>query len=682
MTSDEDSSVVGSEVGGETTPEDEPCQLNDEAAIDIIPEEDESTYESPLDMKLGNYICKFVTNIPLTSNNNDASNPRTYFDLGLRHFFAYHHEEAYKCFLACLTLSPDCAFAHGMVALCHCPNYNFKGDAYYESTDHPEEERTVLAEAGVNGGGDISIMRRLYPSQQVAAKHALLAIEKIEELKRRHKGPPRKRKGSHVKAVTEQNSQMISDIETQILSAIRILTCHPGINPKLAEHTVGRPYADALRKVHKRFPGDAEVASFFAESLMVLNAWNLYEYPTGRPLSQDVEEIQSVLEEALVLNPTHAGICHMYVHLCEMSNHPEKALPACEALRGDFADAGHLIHMPTHIDVLVGDYESCVEYNYSAILADEKIMRTSPDTAGTESFYFGYIVHNFHMLVYGAILGGMESIAREKAQELNFYLHEDLFVENPDLTAYLESYAALDIHTMVRFGRWKEILSVPFPRYPLLMLFRSASLHYARGLALANTGEIEMAITEANLLDDLRLNPSAEMRILHNNSVSDLLAVDAPMLRGEIAYFSGKYDIAFDLLRQAVALQDNLNYDEPWGKMIPNRHPLGGLLWEQGHYEEGEQVFREDLTFHPKNPWGLVGLIGCLNGRLDARQGGCCSKKKDYSPSEVIISGQQREDILLEVQKLSHLLAEQRKSKWADYDISAPCVCCTKKLDG
>jgi len=667
-------------VDGQTTPVDESCHSYNESAVVVVPE-DESTYESPLEMKLGDYICKFVTNIPPSSNNNDASNPRTYFDLGLRHFFAYHHEEAYKCFLACLTLAPNCAFAHGMVALCHCPNYNFKGDAYYESTDHPEEEQTVLAEAGINGGEDIAIMRRLYPSQQVAAKHALLAIEKIEELKMRKL--PRKRKGSIPGAggEMEQNSQMISDVETQILSAIRTLTCHPGIHPQLVEETVGRPYADALRKIHGRFPEDAEVSCFFAESLMVLNAWNLYEYPTGRPLSRDVEEIQTVLEEALLLHPKHAGICHLYVHLCEMSIHPEKALPACEALRAHYPDAGHLIHMPTHIDVLVGDYESCVEYNCSAILADERIMRTSPDTAGTESFYFGYIVHGFHMLVYGAILGGMESIAMEKAQELNKYLHEDLFVENHDLSAYLESYTALDIHIMVRFGRWKEILQIPFPRYPLLMLFRSASLHHARGLALANTGEIQMAITEANLLDDLRLNPSAEMRILHNNRVSDLLAVDAPMLRGEIAYFSGKYEEAFTLLRKAVAQQDGLNYDEPWGKMMPIRHPLGGLLCEQGHYEEAEQVFREDLKFHPRNPWGLVGLIGCLNGRLNVGQGGCCSRKNDCAQDEGAIVGQEREDILLEVQTLSALLAVQRKSRWADYDISAPCVCCTKILN-
>ena len=336
--------------------------------------------------------------------------------------------------------------------------------------------------------------------------------------------------------------------------------------------------------------------------------------------------------------------------------------------------------MPTHIDVLVGDYESCVRFNFSAILADEKIMRISPDTAGTESFYFGYIVHNFHMLVYGAILGGMESVAMEMSHKLNCYLYEGLFMENPDLTAYLESYSALDIHVMVRFGRWEEILQTPFPRYPLLMLFRSASLHFARGLAFANKGKIEMAITEANLFEDLQLNESAEMRILHNNTVSDLLAVDAPMLRGEIAYFSGNYEEAFSLLRRAVALQDGLNYDEPWGKMQPIRHALGGLLCEQRQYEEAEQVFRVDLKYHPANPWSLVGLIACLNGRLKIGQKSCCSETESSCSSnreQSAVEGQERDEMMLEVKKLQVMLEKQQESMWVDFDISVPCLCCT-----
>ena len=282
--------------------------------------------DGPLAINLGSYTCRFVTNIPPTSNNSDPSNPRTYFDLGLRHFFAYQHEDAYKCFLACLTLAPDCAFAHGMVALCHCPNYNFKGEAYYESTNHPDEEEEILEEAGEE---DVRVMRRLYPSQQVAARHALFAIEKVEELKARHR-QGRKRKVDGGEMI---EGELISDVEVQLLSAIRTLTNRPGLEPAHATTLLGRSYANALRKVHALFPHDAEVAYFFAESLMVLNAWNLYEYPTGKPLSDDVDEIKEVLEKALAMHPDHAGICHLYVHLCEMSEWPERALGACRALR-------------------------------------------------------------------------------------------------------------------------------------------------------------------------------------------------------------------------------------------------------------------------------------------------------------------------------------------------------------
>lgn len=237
---------------------------------------------------------------------------------------------------------------------------------------------------------------------------------------------------------------------------------------------------------------------------------------------------------------------------------------------------------------------------------------------------------------------------------------------------------------MVRFGRWKEILQLPFPRYPLLMLFRSASLHFARGLAFANTGKPELAITEANLFDDLRLNPSAGVRILHNNTVHDLLAVDAPMLRGEIAYFSGNREEAFSLLRKAVSLQDGLNFDEPWGKMQPIRHALGGLLCKHGHYDEAEQVFRADLKFHPSNPWGLVGLIACLQGRLKIGQSSCCKQQQQACTSNVPTAKPNaspvadRENVLSEVEQLEDLLTEQRKSGWADFEISVPCLCCVE----
>ena len=574
---------------------------------------------------------------------------------------SYQHEMASKCFLACLQYTPDCALAHGLVALCHSPNYNFKGEAYYESTNHAQDalQHDLLC---------------IFPSQQVAERHSKLGVEKVEELRRKHrqrkgnskKGKSNKRK--QTKSTPESSSDdspkptLISDAETQLLSAIRVLTCVPGVDAGLSEETVGRPYADAVRKVYEKHEDDPEVVYCLAESLMVLNAWQLYEYPSGKPLSPDVLEVQDILARALRSHPNHAGLCHLYVHLCEMSARPELALTACGPLRGDFPDAGHLIHMPTHIDVLVGDYESCVRYNCHAIEADRRAMECSPATAGKESFYFGYIVHDYHMACYGAILGGMEKKAMDLAEEMNTIVNEEMFAEFPDLASYLETYSALEIHIMIRFGRWKELLEVKPPKDKRLMLYRAASIYFAHGLAHAVLGDVVQAKKEADRFDSLRKDPNAEFRILHNNNVKDLLAVDAVMMRGEIAYREGKYDNAFALLRKAVQLQDDLNYDEPWGKMQPIRHALGGLLLEQGLIDEATEVFREDLRLHPKNPWALVGLIDCLK---KGSGGQCCS-----SDDKGVLQS--------EISQLEETLRLQRRAEWVDFNVEVACECCQR----
>jgi tetratricopeptide (TPR) repeat protein len=253
----------------------------------------------------------------------------------------------------------------------------------------------------------------------------------------------------------------------------------------------------------------------------------------------------------------------------------------------------------------------------------------------------------------------MEKKAMQIANELNGIVNEEMFNEFPDLVAYLESYSALEVHAMIRFGLWKELLELESPKNSKLMLFRAASIKFARALAYAATGNVAEARKEADHFDSLRGSPDAKMRILHNNTLADLFAVDSIMVRGEISYREGKYEEAFGLLRKAVVMQDDLNYDEPWGKMQPIRHALGGLLLEQGVVGEATEVFREDLKYHPRNPWALVGLIRCLKRSGDES---CCSS-----------SGK---DTVDEIAELEEQLRVQRQSEWADHDVVVSCACC------
>jgi len=267
--------------------------------------------DGPNAVDLGGYVRADVTNV-------DHPTGRAYFDLGVRLMHSYQHEKAFHCFLACLEKSPYCVLAHGFVALCHSPNYNFKGDAYYESAHHPND--ALLPD-----------LYCVFPSQQVADRHSKAAIDKIEYIRKLHrkskggggggggkgkkkgKGKGRGNKGNNNNGHCNDNDkaegespngdtenakefppQMVSDLETKLLMAIRTLCCQPGLDPGLSEEMVGRPYANDMRKAYEKYPDDPDVAYCFAESLMVLNAWQLFEFPTGKPVSPDVTECAEV----------------------------------------------------------------------------------------------------------------------------------------------------------------------------------------------------------------------------------------------------------------------------------------------------------------------------------------------------------------------------------------------------
>ena len=93
----------------------------------------------------------------------------------------------------------------------------------------------------------------------------------------------------------------------------------------------------------------------------------------GQPAAE-TPEILEVLESGLEQWPDHPALCHLYIHAIEASPNPEKALPAANRLRGAMPGAGHLIHMPSHIDVLVGDYASVIDTNRLAIEADKVFL--------------------------------------------------------------------------------------------------------------------------------------------------------------------------------------------------------------------------------------------------------------------------------------------------------------------
>ncbi|MEM9756142.1 MAG: hypothetical protein AAF914_09120, partial [Pseudomonadota bacterium] len=375
------------------------------------------------------------------------------------------------------------------------------------------------------------------------------------------------------------------------------------------------------------FPDNREIRAVTVEAMMQRSPWAMWDLETGQPAEgADTLACQRLLEDAFATDPEawrHPGLLHLYVHLMEMSPTPERALPHGDVLRTLVPDAGHLVHMPTHIDVQVGAYHDVVHWNQRAVEADLKFY----DREGAFNLYTGYRQHDYHFVAYGAMFLGQCQPARDAVRGIADTTPEEMLrIESPPMADYFESYTAFEPHILVRFGLWEECLALTLPEDQVLYATGTANVLYAKGVALAALGRAaEARVMQTTFRAAVDAVP--ETRWLHTNLVRDILAVADAMLEGEILYREGAFDAAFTELRRAVALEDALAYDEPWGWMQPVRHALGALLFERGRLDEAEAVFREDLglggvtlpraRIHPDNIWALRGLYDCLTARGD-----------------------------------------------------------------
>ena len=255
---------------------------------------------------------------------------------------------------------------------------------------------------------------------------------------------------------------------------------------------------------------------------------------------------------------------------------------------GWFAMAVTWVHMPTHIDVLLGDYERVIAENERAITADERYAVH----AGRVNFYALYRAHDHHFRIYGAMFAGRRATALAAADALAASLPEELLrVDTPPMADWLESFVPMRVHVLVRFGLWAEIIAEPLPADPELFCVTTALTHYAKGVALAACARVEESERERDrFLAAVARVP--ESRYLFNNTSIDILAIAGAMLDGEIEYRAGNYDAAWAHLRRAIELDDTLPYDEPWGWMQPTRHAYGALLLEQGEIEQAHEGVR------------------------------------------------------------------------------------------
>lgn len=480
---------------------------------------------------------------PITTSQPEA---QRFFDQGLAFLYAFNMEEAERSFRQAARLDPQCPMCHWGVAMSLAPHINFPA----------QNERTVAAHA--------------------AAKQALAVIQRG------------------------------SAVEQALVRAVAKRSSDPAPSDEAGQTALDKGYADAMRKVTRRFPDDADAATLFAEGLMNLYPWRLWKQD-GSPQPGTLE-IVAALEAVLAKNPEHPGANHLYIHAVEASNHPEKALPAADRIAGLMPGAAHMVHMGSHIFVKVGRYAEASEVNRKAIAADLAYLPQTTNLA----IYPMYVGHNYQFLWSTSMIEGRYHEALENARVTVSQLPLEMLNMEPGLDFML----GYPIWTQVRFGRWAEALAEPNPvgDFP----YAEAVWHGARAIAFAAQGELGSAEAESAMLQEWakKLGDEAEEGF---NTAASLIALAEEVVRGSLAKHRGDIPSAVDHLQRAASLEDGFEYNEPPDWYFPPRHLLGQLLLEANRAGEAEQVFRTDLTQHPENGWALAGLAKALRqqGKTD-----------------------------------------------------------------
>ena len=464
-----------------------------------------------------------------------------WFDQGLFLVYGFNHAEGIRAFEEAARLDPDCAMAWWGVSYANGPNINWPMDSTQET----------------------KALEALEKARALAPKASRADQAYIEALARRYAPVPGKNRAA-----------------------------------------LDTAYAHAMDGLRGTYPDDLDASVLYAESMLDLSPWNQWTLD-GKPLPGTLETID-VLEGVLKRNPDHIGAIHYYIHATEAGpDHGARSLPYAERMSKMKLDAGHLVHMPSHIFQRVGRYaESYLDNVEASDIDSVYIARSKPEGLYPMMYY----PHNIHFVWAAASMEGRSEEAIRYARRLVSLVPADLVAMAPPM----EFWCPTLYYAQIRFGRWKEILAEPAPAHTLR--FTTGMWRFARGLAFSAGKQLAKAQTERDSIDAIAASIPPDA-LVSFNSARTLLTIASHQLGGEMAARQKKTDEAVRHFRQGIALEDSLHYDEPPAWFLPVRQSLGAALLSVGHAGDAEAAYREDLTRNPENGWSLFGLAKSLRAQ-------------------------------------------------------------------
>lgn len=518
---------------------------------------------------------------PLFEGMSDFTHPITtsepfvqrYFDQGIVLAFGFNHAESVRAFKAAQALDPKCAMCYWGEALARGPNIN------------------------VTAKGKAIMM----PPERVAA---YAAIQKAIALK-----------------------DTVSAVERDYIDALAARYNGDVDSPR---EPLDLAYAQAMKALSEKYPGDDDAAAIFAEALMSTMPWN-YWSDDGSP-KKDTVLVINALEKIIARSPKHPLALHLYIHAVEASSNPGRAETAANTLSDLVPASGHLVHMPSHIYWRIGRYHDASEANVRAAKVDEDYIAA----CNAQGFYPAlYYPHNIHFLWAASSMEGRSAVAIEAARKVAANIHLEQIEQFPTI----EFFHTIPLLALTQFAKWDAVLAEPKPKASLQ--FSNAIWHYARGVAQARQGKIELATAESNALKSLLQTDKILFLDGNDYPASTVLNIADQLLSGEVAMATADHTTAVVAFEKAVIAQDSLPYTEPPFWYYPSRQSLGEALLKLGDNDAAESTYKEDLKRYPRNGWSMFGLIQSLEAQGKTVEAAKVRAKFDnvWSRADVTLSG-------------------------------------------
>ena len=356
-------------------------------------------------------------------------------------------------------------------------------------------------------------------------------------------------------------------------------------------------YIRAMHDLAARLPDDPDAQTLYADALMIPVRWKWYG-PDGKP-APGVPEAEQVLEAVIRRHPQHPGANHLYIHVVESSRTPERAVPSAQRLMGIVPGAGHMVHMPGHIWLALGDFNNAIAVNERAVDVDRKYVAQ----VGMMGGYGMYVLHNMQFVLYGHAMQGNAAETKKAAQQMRSAI-QDHAADMGEMADVMTTWVMLN---ELRANLWDDILNSPAPKAPPSL----AVWHLARGISLAHKGQADAARKEQAEFERLR-KPLDRNAYFGTNHFGDVMDLASGVLDARLESSPAR---AVPKWKRAVAMQDALVYDEPPPWYYPVRESLGGALLQSGDAAGAEAVFREGMRRSPNNGRMLFGLVESLKAQ-------------------------------------------------------------------